>query len=115
MRAQKREPVLPANSASHLTDWFFEIGPTSAEGPISWQEIAAWSLMTSIDLDPWEASLMRRLSVAYMNQREEARKPSCPEPRLQVDTEAARNRVEAQFSGMMSAIKAGLAKDERAG
>lgn len=104
MKAQGRDPVLPLNPAPHITDWLMEIGPMAGEGPIGWQDMDAWSRLTSIDLDPWEARTLRRLSRSFVNQRRDARKANCPEPRVQADEIAVRKKVDGQFAAMVAAL-----------
>ncbi|MBO9724309.1 MAG: hypothetical protein J7530_08040 [Novosphingobium sp.] len=104
MKAQDREPVLPFNPAPHITDWLFEIGPMTGEGAIGWQDMDAWSRLTGIELDPWEARTLRRLSRSFVNQRWDARKDNCPEPRVQADEIAVRKKVEGQFAAMVAAL-----------
>lgn len=104
MKAQGCEPVLPFNPAPHITDWLFEIGPMAGEGPIDWQDMLAWSQLTGIDLNPWEARTLRRLSRAFVNQRYDARKANSPEPRVQADEVAVRKKVEGQFAAMVAAF-----------
>lgn len=112
MKAERRDIVLPDNPAPHLTDWFLEIGPASGDGPLGWQDIAAWSAQIGVELDPWETRTLRRLSEAFVNQRAVARKPNCPEPRLQADEIATRNKVDAQFAALMGALKTASPKEE---
>lgn len=107
MKTDQREPIFPPNDAPHLTDWLFEIGPTAQESPISWQEMAAWSHNSGVELDPWEGRTLRRLSKAYLNERYDAKKPNCPEPRLKADEIATRNRVDDQFAALIGAVQAG--------
>lgn len=113
-RKKKNQPVLyPPNPAPYLTDWFLEIGPTAPGGmgdaPISWQDMAAWSQVTGIELDPWEGRTLRRLSIAHINQKYAAKKPGCIEPRLEADRakaeEVSRDRVSSQFAAMVKALK----------
>lgn len=110
MRAEGRDPVFPPNPVPFVTDWLLEIGPTKADGmsesSIDWQDMAAWSRLTSIDLTPWEARTLRRMSKAFVRQRKEARKATCIEPRLQADQVSARKRVDDQFMAMRDAIQA---------
>ena len=109
---QKRDlPILlPPNPAEHVTDWLLEIGPTSISGmgeaPVSWETIDAWQRLTGIELDPWEARTIRRLSSAYVGQRYEARKPNCPPPYNGADESvvAKRDTVTAQFKAFMQAF-----------
>lgn len=105
MKADDHDIVLPDNPAPHLTDWLLEIGPTAGDGPLAWQDIAAWSSQVGIELDPWEARIVRRLSKTFVNQRSDARKPGCPEPRLQVNETAARKRVDQQFAALIGALQ----------
>ncbi|EQB09708.1 hypothetical protein L284_19080 [Novosphingobium lindaniclasticum LE124] len=67
--------------------------------------MAEWSRLMGVDLSPWEARTLRRLSRAFVNQRDDARKPTCIEPMVQVDQELARSRVEAQFAAMVATLK----------
>jgi hypothetical protein len=59
-------------SPSYLIDYLFEIGPAMDGGmgivPLSYGEIAAWSLLTGIRLRPWEARTLRRLSREYVDE-----------------------------------------------
>ena len=107
MKAQGSDPVLPFNPAPHLTDWLIEIGPAApgGEDAIGYMEMAAWSRLTGIDLNPWEVRTLRRLSRSFVSQRAISRKPSCLEPRLQADEVSARARVDEQFKAMMGALR----------
>jgi hypothetical protein len=104
LRAERRDPVLPSNPAPYLTDWFLEIGPTAGDAAIGWQDLAAWERLMGVELTPWEARTIRRLSKTFLNQKFDARKPGCPEPRLQADDVATRKRVDAQFAAMVAAF-----------
>jgi hypothetical protein len=77
-------PFLPKNPASYLTDWLFEIGPTSAgsmgEGPLGYRDFAAWQDISGIDLMPWEARLLRQLSIEYAMTRHKAEEQAFPAP-----------------------------------
>jgi len=102
--------VLPVNPAPYITDWLLEIGPTApaADGaaPLEFSEMAEWSRLMGVQMSPWEAKTLRRLSRAYVNQRAEARNPACIEPMCKVDPETARTRVEDQFKSMMESLRA---------
>jgi len=79
-----KKPPLPPCRARHLADYLFEIGPDMAAGmgvvPISWQEISAWQANSHVRLTAWEARLIRRLSGAYVRERNDARDPAWPQP-----------------------------------
>jgi hypothetical protein len=109
----KQDILFPPNPAEYLTDWFREIGPTIAspmgEVAIGWSDMVAWQELTGIELDAWEARTIRRMSRAFIDQRHEAKKPDCVEPRLKADEEKveaeSRNRVADQFKAMVGALK----------
>ena len=109
MKAEGREPQLPINPAPYLTDWLLEIGPAAPAGEsaaaISFSEMAEWSRLIGVDLSPWEARTLRRLSRVFVSQREDARSPACIEPISKADPEAARTRVEAQLKSMMESLR----------
>lgn len=101
--------LLPDNPAPYLTDWLFEIGPTSingmGEGPIGWQDLTAWESLTGIELDAWEAKTLRRLSLAYLGQKIESREPDCPAPYIGLDDsnrERVSRKVGAIFGGRVA-------------
>ena len=85
-------PPMPPNPAPHFTDWLVEIGLTEAAGmsavPLSWREINEWCARTCIDLLPWEARLMRRLSSDYLTESRRAEAEACPAPWLAPSNEA---------------------------
>lgn len=78
MQRRGETPLLPPNPAPYLTDWLMEIGPVtySAMGssPIGWPDLAAWQDLTGIELEPWEARLLRRLSGCYAAETQAAKK-----------------------------------------
>lgn len=95
-------PPFPPNPAPYLTAWLFQIGPTSGEGPLTWQELAAWERLSGVELLPFEAQILRLLSVHYTNEKYLARKPDRPMPyNLERDEIAARREsVEGKITAM---------------
>jgi hypothetical protein len=71
-------------SGRYLVGYLFEIGPVvpagMGNGPISFSEIDAWSGITGRVLSPWEARILRELSIVYLNQQFLSEKPDCPAP-----------------------------------
>lgn len=114
MDERNEAPLLPPNPAPYLTDWLFEIGPTQAngmgEGRIGWREIEAWEGRMGIELMPWEAKLLRRLSGEYADERYEAKKPDriAPFTGTRDDIEDRRAMVDRKIT----AAFAGLVKKE---
>lgn len=78
-------PVLmPPNPAPAMINRLLEIGLTEAAGmgavPLSWREIDSWCHRTSVNLPPWEARLLRQLSVEYLAEGRRAESENCPPP-----------------------------------
>lgn len=99
---------MPPTTAAHLVNYLFEIGPTVAvgmgEAPITHVDISAWMANTGIALEPWEARLLRRLSIEYLSASHQARKPDAPAPWAQASyveltprqkTQNTRNAIKA--------------------
>lgn len=70
--------------AQYLIAYLFEIGPTLAagmgNGPLTHSEIQAWQNNTGIELQPWEARFVKRLSNEYLNESQRAVARDCPAP-----------------------------------
>lgn len=77
-------PQMPPNPLPHIIDRLIEIGLTEPAGmgmaPISWQTLDAWANRTNLDISPWEARLLRHLSVAYLGEFNRAGVETCPPP-----------------------------------
>lgn len=84
MLADDLAPPIPPNPAPWLTDWLFDLGPAvpagMGAGAVGWLEIGAWADLCGIDLMPWEARLLRRLSRDFVDQAHRAEKIDCPAP-----------------------------------
>lgn len=96
---------MPDNPAPHLVDWLFEIGPATGEHPIGFADLVAWQDITGVELDPWEARTLRRLSAEYLAQRHASRDPGAPPP-YSAGVQARRDLVAKQFATMASALAA---------
>lgn len=77
-------PLPPLECAGHLVDRLWEVGPTSASGmgpvPLSFAELDAWQRQSGVRLTSWEATTLRKLSIAYLAEQSRAKKPDCPAP-----------------------------------
>lgn len=102
-------PALPPVAHRHIVAWWLEIGPTQAgamsEGPVSWQEIAAWERLNGIEMTAFEAKAIRRMSSAFVSQRHDARKSGCPAPYSEELPKAVQDKVTSQFAAMIAAMK----------
>lgn len=74
----------PIEAPRYLLSYFYEVGPTMSgamgSAPLTFGEIDAWCNRTGIDLQPWEARGLRRLSIAYLNESRKAEKRDCQPP-----------------------------------
>lgn len=108
MRADNLTPDLPDNPAPYLIEWLFEIGPVVPAGmgmaSIGWRDLAAWQDVTGIELDPWEARLLRRLSAEYHVQAQKAEKPDCPAPYTAASIELNRDAVDRKVRNAFAAF-----------
>lgn len=77
------------------------------ESALGYLEMAAWQAISGIELMPWEARLLRRLSGEYAAMRHKAEEQSCPPPyNGPVDDLAAmRARVAKQVDSAFSRLK----------
>jgi hypothetical protein len=84
MTAKGERPLLPVNPAPHLTEWLFDIGPSSpgsmGDAALGYQDMAAWQAISGVELLPWEARTLRRLSGEYLVGRHAAEDQACPPP-----------------------------------
>lgn len=84
LKRQKVVPPMPPNPMPQMIDRLVEIGLSEAAGmgaaPISWQSIIAWQQAAGVRLTPWEARLLRKLSIEYLAEAKRAESENCPPP-----------------------------------
>ena len=89
MRAERKDddylPDLPGvDGADYLLAYLWDVGPTLVAGmgigPITHEEMRAWQSNTGVWLQPWEARILRKLSMDYIVQMRDAEKADCPPP-----------------------------------
>lgn len=75
---------MPPNPLPHILTRFIEMGITESNGmgpsPLSWATIEGWQRITAVDLAPWEARLLRQMSLAYIAEGRKAEAENCPPP-----------------------------------
>lgn len=64
----------PKPPLDYLWQWFWDLllgCPPNGVGPlsISWRDMQAWCAMRGIALEPWEAGVLMRLSMIYVDVR----------------------------------------------
>ena len=111
-KAANEDIPLPPNPAPYLIDWLLEIGPTEPAGmgaaPISFGSMLDWQDIMGVELEPWEAQTLRRLSVDYVNEQYHARDKDRPAPYsafLSGDVQANRQRVDDKLRALFSGLK----------
>lgn len=103
-------PDIPDNPLPYLTDWLMEIGPVVPAGmgigPIGWRDIAAWQSVAGVALEPWESTLLRRLSGDFAAQLREAESVDCPAPYVAGGDEARQAAVGRKIANVFKALVA---------
>jgi hypothetical protein len=112
MRDKGEAPLLPVNPAPYLAEWLFDMGPTVAgamgEAALGYQDMAAWQAINGVELMPWEASLLRRLSGEYAVMRDKAKEMACPAPYTGAaadDLTTRRDQVAQQVDALFGKLK----------
>lgn len=74
----------PVDQGEYLIGYLYELGPTVATGmgagPITFAELVAWQAARGFEIEPWEARLLRRLSVDYLAESHRATQRDCQPP-----------------------------------
>lgn len=74
----------PFDQGEYLIGYLYEVGPTVAAGmgagPVTFTEISAWQAARGFELQPWEARLLRRLSIDYLAESHRATKRDSAPP-----------------------------------
>ncbi|TCP36552.1 hypothetical protein [Sphingomonas sp. BK235] len=100
LKKDKAPIPMPPNPAPHITGWLIAMGIVQPTGmsiaALGWAEIAGWQQSMCIRLTPWEASLLRNLSSAYVAETRRAESELCSAPwqvavtQREIDAEMAR-------------------------
>lgn len=107
LRAEGFPVELPDNPVPYLVDWLMEVGPFGTGGmgavAINWADLATWQALTGLQIDPWEARTLVRLSRDFVAQTERSKDITCPAP---YSTGATSERaITEQFKAMMRFAK----------
>lgn len=93
----------------YLIDWLLEAGPDMPGGmgaaPLTWGEIESWARLTGHQVAPWEAEILRHLSIAFVQQYQLAKEPDCPPPWMEKPTDSTRERVGRQIAAAFARRK----------
>jgi hypothetical protein len=102
----------PVLAGWHLVARLFEVGPTGGDGPVTFQELQAWSAMTGCSLSAWEAQTLRILSSRFMAMSHKAIEPACPPPYAPARP-LTRPQVADKLSAMFAKLERQHAQDAR--
>lgn len=67
LEKENKEIETPECDASYILDYLFDLGITEGDKPLSHGEIESWQHNMAIELQPFEARFIKRLSVAYLH------------------------------------------------
>lgn len=75
------EPDMPdPGAAAYLLRHFWAVGPTLGDQALTHGELRHYQDNEGITLSPWECSILRRLSDAYLHESAKARDANCLPP-----------------------------------
>jgi hypothetical protein len=82
MKADGIDPAMPEISAEYLIGYLWEVGPTmlGSGDPLTHAELRAWQDNTGVELNTWEARMLRRMSAEYAAESVKAAKPEAKPP-----------------------------------
>lgn len=92
------------DGGQHLIDYLFEVGPGMSGEPLTFQEIGAWASQTGRALNAWEPVALRRLSDAYLAERQAAEDPARPAPGV-VKPPVSRKVISDQLGAMFDRLE----------
>lgn len=119
LKDQGTSPKMPpAPLCGYMVDYLFDAGPAlggnSGAVPLSHSEIAAWMANTGVELSAWEASTLRSLSIAHVDQVRISSAPDCPPPwapsLAPVDRAKVSKQVQNAFQMLIQTRPKGKAK-----
>lgn len=110
LRAQDAQPDIPAAGlGAYLMGHLFDAGPVVSTGQgaaaLNWRDLAAWQSGTGIELQPWEARIVRALSQAYLNSAIAANNPDCPAPYAEAPKPDQRAHVANTLRSIFGSLK----------
>lgn len=102
-------PPMPpiSEEAAYLLRYLQEAGPVLGTGmgviPLTFTELQAWQSQTGLELRPWEATTLRRLSKDYATETTRAANPAQVPPWKPpvVDRAQINQQVRAIFGGLV--------------
>jgi hypothetical protein len=71
---------MPECAALYLVEYLIELGVTYGEQSLLYSEIESWQRQSGVELQPWEARVVKHLSEAYLSESHAARDPDAKAP-----------------------------------
>ena len=110
LRDQNTQPDLPpVGLGAYLLEHLFDAGPLISTGQgsaaLNWRDLAAWQVGTGIELQPWEARIVRALSHVYLGSATAAKHPDCPAPYAEAPAPDQRTRVANSLRAIFASFK----------
>jgi len=91
--------ALPLNPWPAMVRHLLDIGPIISTGQgaveVSWRDLAEWQRGAGLQLSPWRARLLRRLSREYLDELHLARSPERAAPWVDVRAKEIEKAAEA--------------------
>lgn len=85
------------DGAEYLVAFLYEAGLYGSNGmgavALSWAEISKWKECTGTELTPWECSMIKTMSEAYVGEYNQASSKARLAPYSEVDEDVAANRT----------------------
>lgn len=109
LRAQDAQPDIPAaGPGAYLVGYLFDAGPLVSTGQgsaaLSWRDMEAWQSGTGIELQPWEARIVRALSHTYLSSAIAAKNPDCPAPYAEAPAPDQRERISNALRSIFGSV-----------
>jgi hypothetical protein len=100
LRSEYMPDLPPLEAGGYLVAYLFEAGPVMDAGPLSFGELESWCRRLGIDLQPWEARCLCRLSREYLNESRRAALRDAKAPWLAPDAKPEITDTQAAFRAL---------------
>jgi hypothetical protein len=108
LKNEGREPKMPDITFRYLLEYLLEVGPVEQGAfgptPLSHQELLAWQMNMRRMLQPWEITMLRRLSAEYVSFSQEAENSMCPAPHSGPLTTADRRAIASSLKRSLASL-----------
>lgn len=103
-RAEYMPELPPLDGGEYLIGYLLDAGPSVAgamgAGPLTSGHLLHWQQETGINLSPWEARTLRRLSIVWLNEQHQAEKRAAQAPWRPVDSKPEMSDTQAAIRSL---------------